>query len=86
MVASTMPARRRSPGCRVRQPAAEPAGAAVDEHQREPDHDRRDREGQVDQRVQEGLAGKRRRTSSSAQRTPKTVLSGTAIAAMMTVS
>ena len=34
----------------VDQPAAEPALAAVEQEQREPDHDRRDRERQVDER------------------------------------
>ena len=41
----------------VGEPRPEPARAAVEQQQRETDHDRRDRERQVDQRVEQPLAG-----------------------------
>src|SRR3954452_16364158 len=40
----------------VVQPRAEPTGAAIEEKKREADDDRREREGQVDQRVENALA------------------------------
>ena len=69
------------------EPVAEPAVAAVEQEEREPDDDRRERERQVDERVQEPLAaGTSRRTIASAQTMPKTVFTGTAIAVMISVS
>ena len=68
------------------QPPIQPV-VAVDEDQREADDDGRDRERQVDERVeQRACRASCARTSSSARPTPKTVFSGTAIAAMLTVS
>ena len=71
----------------VGEPAAEPAVAPVDEHEREADDDRRDRERQVDDRLAaRALPRNRPRTSASAVMTPRTVLSGTAMSAISTVS
>ena len=68
------------------EPVAEPAGLPVDEHEREADDDRRDREGQVDQQAEDRLAQKRPRSSSNAMPTPKRVFSGTAIATISSES
>ena len=71
----------------VGQPRAEPALAAVEQQQREADDDRRDREREVDERVEHHLPpGTRPRTIASAARTPKIVFSGTAISATSIVS
>ena len=57
IVASTIPGSAKTTWipCSV-EPAAEPARAAVEEQEREPDDDRRERERQVDERVHEPLA------------------------------
>jgi hypothetical protein len=60
--------------------AAQPAAAAVQQVEREADHDRRQRERQVDDRVQQAAARKRVRTSISARMIPTIVFAGTAIA------
>ena len=55
--------------------------APVEQDQREADDDRRDRERQVDERLEQPpCRGTRPRTSTSAVMTPKIVFSGTAIA------
>ena len=65
---------------------AEPAVAAPDEDQREADDDRRDRERQVDQRVeQRACRGTRSGRAARRQATPKTAFSGTAISVIMIV-
>ena len=63
------------------EPRAEPAGAAVEQEEREADDDRRERERQVDERVHEPLAGEApAHDRERRRRSPKTVFSGTAIA------
>ena len=73
-VASTMPGTEKITWmpCSV-EPVAEPAGLAVDEHQRQADDDRRDRERQIDQHPQQRLAAERARARAAApcrSRTP----------------
>ena len=68
------------------EPVTEPTAAAVEQEQRQTDDHGRQRERQVDERVEQTLAGKSRRTMASAHTTPKTVFNGTAIAVMIRVS
>ena len=67
--------------------AAEPAAAAVEQEEREPDDDRRQRERQVDERVQRALARRSGRARSRAPaRRRRPCSAGTAIAAISSVS
>ena len=68
------------------EPGAEQSRLPVNEDQREPDDDRRDREREIDERIEHAPPAGLPRTSTSAQPTPKTVLRGTAIAAISSVS
>ena len=86
IVASTMPGTEKITWMPARRAVAEPAGRAVDEHERESDHDRRDRERQVDQRVEQPLAAELAARQHQRVTIPKTVFSGTAIAVTSIVS
>ena len=67
------------------QPAAEPAGPAVDEHEGQADHDRRDRDRQVDGGVEQAGPGEAVPGQHQGRDTPNTALSGTAITATIKV-
>ena len=68
------------------QPGTEQALRAEQQHIDQAGDDRRDRERQVDQRGQEGLAPNSNLAIAQAAATPKTRLSGTAMAATSSVS
>ena len=67
------------------EPAAEPSLSAVEEEQRQAHDDGRRARGRSTNALRNPFPRKSRRTMSSAQTTPNTVLSGTAIAATRSV-
>ncbi len=86
-VASTMPGTEKITCDAVRgQPVPKPAGAAIDEHEREPHDDRGDRKGQVHDQPEQPAPRKRPRSINSAMPMPNTVFSGTTIATSSTDS
>jgi hypothetical protein len=81
-----MPGTAKMIGCRAPQPGPEPALRAEEQHEDQAGDDRRDGEGQVDQRDQQALAAELELGDRPGRATPKTRLSGTAIAAVSSVS
>ena len=87
IVASTIPGTANRMFNAVVREAAEPAAAPVEQHEREADDHRRERERQVDDGVQQPAPGEAAAHERERQdRSPKIVFAGTAIAAISSVS